>query len=155
VPSRLQRHLSATVPLLATALVFIAARAEPASVGPWRRTETREPCARFDVLRAPYFGDLHVHTTYSFDAVSGDVRTGPRDAYRFAEGDPIDLPPYDAEGHALRSVRLGRPLDFTAVTDHAEFFGEVHVCLVPGDSGYDSDECVAYRAAIPQLTQST
>ena len=155
MPTRLHRRLPATVPLLAAALVLVAARAEPANVGPWRRTESRDPCARFDVLRAPYFGDLHVHTTYSFDAVSGDVRTGPRDAYRFAQGEPIDLPPYDADGHALRSVRLGRPLDFTAVTDHAEFFGEVHVCLVPGDPGYDSDECVAYRTAIPQLTQST
>jgi len=134
-------------------LLAWSASAGAANVGPWARTETRQPCSQFNVLRNPYFGDTHVHTTYSFDAVSGDVRTGPRDAYRFAQGQPIDLPPYDAQGHALRSLQLGRPLDFTAVTDHAEFFGEVQLCLTPGSPAYDDPDCVAYRSAIPQTDQ--
>jgi len=143
---------------IAGMLLVAAPGAHAGGVGPWRRTEAREPCARFAVLRTPYFGDTHVHTTYSFDAVTGDVRTGPRDAYRFAAGESIDLPPYTPDGHALRSARLGRPLDFTAVTDHSEFFGETLLCLIPDPdpaAPYNSSECQTYRAGIPQLTQVT
>ena len=140
---------------LALALTMAMAGAVPAIAdqGPWARTETRDDCADFDVLRRPFFGDLHVHTTYSFDAVSGDVRTDPRDAYRFALGEAIGLPPYDALGTPLRSVQIDRPLDFVAVTDHAELFGEVQTCLTPGLPGYDSSECQQYRDDIPQLDQ--
>ena len=109
---------------LALALTMAVTGAVPAIAdqGPWARTEVRDDCADFDVLRRPFFGDLHVHTTYSFDAVSGDVRTDPRDAYRFAQGEAIGLPPYDALGNALRSIQIDRPLDFAAVTDHSELF---------------------------------
>jgi hypothetical protein len=140
---------------IALALAVALAGVLPAGAdqGPWARTEVREDCADFDVLRRPFFGDLHVHTTYSFDAVSGDVRTDPRDAYRFAQGEPLGLPPYDALGAPLRSVQIGRPLDFVAVTDHAELFGEVQTCLTPGLPGYDSSECQQYRDAIPQTDQ--
>jgi len=140
---------------LALTLTAVMAGVAPAIAdqGPWARTETRADCADFDVLRRPLFGDLHVHTTYSFDAVSGDVRTEPRDAYRFAQGEAIGLPPYDAFGTPLRSTQIGRPLDFAAVTDHAELFGEVQTCLTPGLPGYDSDECQQYRDDIPQLDQ--
>ena len=135
----------------AAVCLVLLARGSHAGPGPWQRTETREPCAAFETLRAPYFGDTHVHTTYSFDAVTGDVRTDPRDAYRFAQGAPIGLPPYDAFGVPLRTAQLGRPLDFTIVTDHSEFFGEVDICLTPGLPGYDSSQCQTYRAGIPQL----
>jgi hypothetical protein len=146
-----------TVLALATIALTLAAMAGAppalADLGRWARTEVRDDCDDFDVLRRPFFGDLHVHTTYSFDAVSGDVRTGPRDAYRFAQGEAIPLPPYDGLGTPLRSAQIGRPLDFAAVTDHSELFGEVQTCLTPGLPGYDSDECADYRADIPQLDQ--
>jgi hypothetical protein len=142
---------------LAFAVVVAAALAgaapAAAAPGPWARTEARADCADFDVLRRPFYGDLHVHTTYSFDAVSSDVRADPRDAYRFAQGEPLGLPPYDALGTPLRTVAIDRPLDFVAVTDHAELFGEVQTCLTPGLPGYDSDECQQFRADIPQLDQ--
>ena len=140
---------------LALALTMAVTGAVPAIAdqGPWARTEVRDDCADFDVLRRPFFGDLHVHTTYSFDAVSGDVRTDPRDAYSFAQGTAIGLPPYDALGTALRGIQIDRPLDFAAVTDHSELFGEVQTCLTPGLPGYDSTECQSYRDAIPQTDQ--
>jgi hypothetical protein len=67
--------------------------------------------------RNAYFGDLHVHTKLSFDAYIFNVRATPEDAYRFARGETI--------GHAGGfDVRLaGGPLDFIAVTDHAEYMG--------------------------------
>jgi hypothetical protein len=66
--------------------------------------------------REAFFGDLHVHTTYSFDAYSFGTLATPYDAYRFAKGEPIR----HAAGFDLQ---LRQPLDFYAVTDHAMFMG--------------------------------
>ena len=87
--------------------------------------DVREPCADHNPQRNLYWGDTHVHTSYSFDAWVFDVRNTPEDAYRFAKGDPLPLPPLDASGAFTREVRIDRPLDFAAVTDHAEYLGEV------------------------------
>jgi hypothetical protein len=66
--------------------------------------------------RSPYFGDLHVHTEYSFDAFAFGSLATPRDAYRYARGEAIPHP-------AGYEIQLDRPLDFYAVTDHAMFLG--------------------------------
>ena len=66
-------------------------------------------------LRNAYFGDLHVHTRYSFDAYQFAVRTEPDDAYRYARGESIDHP------GGFRFQLQGQPLDFLAVTDHGQF----------------------------------
>ena len=108
-------------------------------------TEEREPCADHDPLRKAYFGDLHVHTAFSFDAWTYDVRTSPADAYRFARGAPIKLAPLDAKGNGTTEVRIDRPLDFAAVTDHAEYLGEVSLCTTPGSAAYDTETCTSYR----------
>lgn len=105
----------------------------------------REPCADRSPQNNLYFGDLHVHTAYSFDAHVFDVRARPEDAYRFARGEPLALPPLDAEGRGTQELRLDRPLDFAAVTDHSEFLGEVESCLTPGSRGFDSESCRAFR----------
>jgi hypothetical protein len=102
-------------------------------------------CAGRSALRNAYFGDLHVHTSYSIDANAFQVRGTPADAYRFARGERIELPPYDAEGKATRSLTLDRPLDFAAVTDHSEYLGEIEACTTPGAEGYESDTCVQFR----------
>lgn len=114
--------------------------------------EPREPCAVSSPLRNLYFGDLHVHTSFSFDAHAFDVNVTPEDAYRFARGEALDLPPLDALGKGTRPLRLGRPLDFAAVTDHSEFLGEVEACTVPGTSAYDSATCKTYRMGGPPAT---
>ena len=116
-----------------------------ATATPAGYVEEREPCAVRNPLRNVYFGDLHVHTTYSFDAHAFDVDTTPEQAYRFAQGDPVALPPLDASGHGTQTLRLARPLDFTAVTDHSEFLGEVDECTTPGATSYDSATCQIYR----------
>ena len=66
--------------------------------------------------RNAYFGDLHVHTTYSFDAFSFGTTATPSDAYRYALGEPLEHP-------AGFEMKLREPLDFYAVTDHALFLG--------------------------------
>jgi len=40
--------------------------------------------------RQAYFGDLHVHSSWSFDAFIYNVRTSPDDAYRFGKGEEIE-----------------------------------------------------------------
>jgi|TARA_B110000971_G_scaffold120410_1_gene123293 hypothetical protein len=66
--------------------------------------------------RNAYFGDLHVHTTYSFDAFAFGTIATPYDAYRYATGEAITHP-------AGFELKLRQPLDFYAVTDHAGFLG--------------------------------
>jgi len=61
---------------------------------PFTRTEQRAPCANYQPLRQPFFGELHLHTQYSLDAASLDTRNTPRDAYRFARGEKVGLPPF-------------------------------------------------------------
>ena len=71
-----------------------------------------------NATRNAYFGDLHVHTNYSFDAFAFGTVASPYDAYRFARGEAIKHP-------AGFDVKLRAPLDFYAVTDHAMFLGAV------------------------------
>lgn len=138
--------LRAFVPLgLGLGLVPSCYIDDPLPPGPRGYTEQREACAARDPLRKAFFGDLHVHTTLSFDAWTYDVRATPADAYRFARGEAIHLPPLDAAGKPTFAVKLARPLDFAAVTDHVEYLGETHLCTTPGSPAYDSITCQAYR----------
>ena len=105
----------------------------------------RSPCRDSDPLRQPFFGDLHVHTAFSLDASTMDTRNRPADAYRFAKGEALGLQPYTEDGKPMRSAQLERPLDFAAVTDHAELLGETHICQSPDLQGYDSWVCQIYR----------
>ena len=84
-------------------------------------------------------------TTFSLDASMQDTRTRPADAYRYARGETIDIPPYRDDGTAVSTATIGRPLDFAGVTDHAEMMGENHICYTPGEEGHDSLWCVALR----------
>ena len=82
-----------------------------------------------------YFGETHMHTAYSLDAFLGGTRQTPSDAYRFAKGETVVV---NGQPHRMR-----RPLDFAAVTDHAEYLGEMYAALNPGAPGHD----------IPQIQQ--
>ncbi len=63
-----------------------------------------------------FFGDTHLHTSYSTDAGMFGARLGPESAYRFARGETV----ISSTGVP---ARLQRPLDFLVVADHAENLG--------------------------------
>lgn len=67
--------------------------------------------------RDVYFGNLHVHTQWSFDAYINGAVADPDDAYRWAKGEPI---PGGGDGTPLQ-IRV--PLDWYIVSDHAEYLG--------------------------------
>ncbi len=126
---------------LLVALLLLLPVGSPA----FERTEEREPCADHDPLRRPMFGDLHVHTSLSFDSYISSQRNEPAAAYRYAKGDAILLP--DADGEPTVEARIGRPLDFASVTDHAEFLGPINVCTIdPGKLGYWWPHCIMTRS---------
>ncbi|MEQ8694648.1 MAG: DUF3604 domain-containing protein [Gammaproteobacteria bacterium] len=103
-----------------------------------RYTEDREMCEDRNPHRNAYFGDLHIHTGFSYDARPNGTTNTPADAYRFAKGEPLGAPPYNELGETTRTIKLKKPLDFAAVTDHSEFFGELALCSDPTSSVYDS-----------------
>jgi hypothetical protein len=63
-----------------------------------------------------FFGDTHLHTSYSTDAGMVGCTLGPEDAFRFARGETV----ISSTGVP---ARLHRPLDFLVVTDHSENLG--------------------------------
>lgn len=99
-------------------------------VPPFEITEpvaTRPRCHNYAQYRQPFFGETHLHTGLSFDASLRFVETRPRDAYRFAKKQgSLTLP--DPVGLQTRKVVIDRPLDWGAVTDHSEHFGEIGIC---------------------------
>ncbi len=80
----------------------------------------------------PFFGDTHLHTSFSMDAGAFGARLGPRDAYRFARGEQVT-------SSTGQPVRLARPLDFLVVADHSDGFGFFPL-LLSGDAGILEDE---------------
>jgi len=63
-----------------------------------------------------FWGDTHLHTSFSMDAGAFGARLAPVDAYRFARGEEI-------ESSAGGPTRLARPLDFLVVADHSDNMG--------------------------------
>jgi len=72
-----------------------------------------------------YFGETHVHTSWSMDAwLGGDRLTDPGDAYKYFKGQPIKHPMgYD--------VKIDTPLDWAGVTDHSEYVGVIKLANDP------------------------
>ena len=85
------------------------------------------------------WGDVHLHSNLSWDAYFNANETGDVDvAYRFAQGLPVIHPYHRAK------VRMKQPLDFLAVTDHAEFLGLPHSLLSAKDPRLTSTRLGSY-----------
>lgn len=91
-------------------------------------------------LRNAYFGDLHVHTQYSFDAFLFGTRRTPDDAYEFAKGGAIE----HVSGFRMQ---MKKPLDFLAVTDHGFLLGMMGTIAAPGSPYSNHEIADAVRGA--------
>ncbi|NJD32739.1 MAG: DUF3604 domain-containing protein [Gammaproteobacteria bacterium] len=96
-----------------------AAPASPASTAateaPSSPAASDRPAANPE--RNAYFGDVHVHTSWSFDAFTNGSRTTPVDAYAWAQGKEITNSGFGGK------IQIQTPLDFYMVAEHAEFMG--------------------------------
>ncbi|WP_193142750.1 MULTISPECIES: DUF3604 domain-containing protein [unclassified Meridianimarinicoccus] len=111
--------MQALAPSLALVLLATTALAEP------------------NPARNAYFGETHMHTALSLDAYIGGTRLMPSDSYRFAKGAPVLV-----NG---RHKQLDRPLDFAAVSDHAEYLGEMVSTIFPDAPGHLDETIVNLR----------
>ncbi len=80
-------------------------------------SETNSKTKGFNKNKNAYFGNLHIHTSWSFDGFTNGSITEPNDAYRWAQGESI---PGGGSGTPLQ---IKTPLDWYAVSDHAEWMG--------------------------------
>ena len=75
--------------------------------------------------RDVFYGETHVHTSWSFDAyIFGNTVTTPADAYKYAKGEPIMHP-------AGYEIKITTPLDWMGVTDHSEYVGVIQAANDP------------------------
>src|SRR5687768_8165941 len=104
MPSILSRMAVATLLALAMSPALGASEAAQRAYSPYagRSYPTR-----------PYFGDTHLHTSFSMDAGAFGARLGPREAYAFAQG-------HEVTASSGQRAKLSRPLDFLVVADHSD-----------------------------------
>ena len=118
---------------------------------------TDAPIVERNQLGSAFFGDLHIHTRYSFDAYLMGTRATPDDAYRFGKGEMIE----HASGFEMQ---MKKPLDFLSVTDHGFYLGaireaaegdgplsELEMGRVARNIKTPADSMAAFRAAIQYL----
>ncbi len=90
--------------------------------------------------RQALFGDLHVHTRYSYDAFVFGTRTDPDAAYEFAKGNAIQHP-------AGFEMQLDQPLDFLGVSDHANYLGMLPAMTDAESPAYNHPAAETVRTA--------
>ncbi|SDC75648.1 DUF3604 domain-containing protein [Ruegeria marina] len=105
--------LSLTASSLVLSLPVAAQELRPSALD---REVEYSPYLQEDYPNQVFFGDTHLHTSFSADAGLVGATTTPDDAFRFAKGEEV----ISSNGIP---ARLQRPLDFLVVTDHAENLG--------------------------------
>ena len=98
-------------------------------------------------LKNVYFGDLHLHTSYSMDAFAFGTRTTPEDSYRYAMGETVEY-------FGKPQKRLA-PLDFLAVTDHAEYLGTIRDSTNPNGPFAKSEWYKLMTSTDPKVSGET
>ncbi len=113
-----------TAAILASTLCFLntASLAQDTGLPPEDEPERTDPelpyspYATGSAATRVFWGDTHLHTSYSMDAGAFGNRLGLDEAYRFARGEEID-------STTAGRVRLARPLDFLVIADHSDNMG--------------------------------
>ena len=101
----------------------------------------------FNQYKYAYFGDLHLHTSYSLDAYSFGTRSTPTNAYLFAKGKATVHVSEGVDTLPGPIITQPRPIDFLAITDHSEWLLVTHGCTVDMNSGYyNSNDCGLVRS---------
>ncbi len=113
--------------------------AEPAASAPTTAKTTPD---------AVYWGDTHLHTSYSFDAGAFGNTLDPNDAYRFARGEKITA-------SMGQEAQLIKPLDFLVVADHSDNMGmvpDLYAVLAVADAGAACSALVSAGPAFVALS---
>ena len=112
------QECSVTAVLLGVAILMLLASPAFAQMSPEKNPE-----------RNAYFGESHVHTSWSLDAFSiGNTITNPGDAYKYFKGEPIKHP----LGY---EVKIDTPLD----GDRRHLFAEEHQVIDQPSKGTEGD----------------
>lgn len=99
--------------------------------------------------REAFFGQTHVHTSWSLDAyIIGNTLNGPEEAYKYATGEPVKHP-------AGQMVQITRPLDFQGVTDHSEYAGMMSLANDPSSPISKLPIAEKLKARTPQEVAAT
>jgi hypothetical protein len=123
------KNIAKTLHLMGITIALLAACSpppeQPMTTAPQTSAESSAPVSQPapmppSGLKNVYWGDTHLHTSYSPDAFLMQNRSAdPDTAYRYARGLPVIHPLHRAR------IQIGTPLDFLVVSDHAEFMGVV------------------------------
>jgi hypothetical protein len=108
--------LAALVGWLAPRQTAKAQDVVPAGPDQLQRPKIYSPYADRRYPTQVYWGDQHLHTSFSSDAGLVGDRLGPDDAFRFARGEQL-------RSSTGQLVQLERPYDWLVVSDHAEYIG--------------------------------
>ena len=103
--------MSKTIPIILVGLwIAVAAQSVSADESPAiDRVEFKD--------RTALFGELHVHSSNSYDSAFQYSGLDPKFAYKFGRGEAVPF--------GSGTVRINQPLDFMAVTDHAMYLGVI------------------------------
>ncbi len=95
-----------------------AGEIQPVDPSTFRKEPGYSPYAGRRYPERAYFGDEHVHTSWSVDAGGFGTTLGPEEATRFARGEEV----VSTSG---QPVKLGQPLDWVSITDHSDGMGVI------------------------------
>jgi hypothetical protein len=89
---------------------------DPEKVGRFFNQPGYSPYAGRSFPSRPLWGEIHLHTSWSPDAVAAGTRVGPDEALQYAKGAEIT-------SSTGQKVKLSRPYDFMMVADHSDSLG--------------------------------
>lgn len=111
-----------TLPSYAESVTTDAGSIDSKQVARFFQQKGYSPYAGRAYSTRPLWGELHLHTSWSADAIAAGTRVGPNEALRYAEGKEIT----SSTGQA---VRLSRPYDWMMVADHSDAMGVMSAVL--------------------------